>query len=158
LDASCTDTAKARKLREFFQKHGRIFIVVDATAETVRVPEYLKGDPALRLVLSVRMPQAISFNDDALESELSFSGKPFPCHIPMRYIWASYVPEQGLDTGILWEADMPDSVRAVVSAARKLHESTSQDIAGTEHETAGGNDASDTVPAKRRIRHLRVVK
>ena len=148
MNTSCADAAKARKLHGFFQKHGRIFIVVDATAEAVRVPEYLKGDPALRLVLSVRMPQAIVFNDDALESDLSFSGKIFSCRIPMRCIWAAYVPEQGLDTGILWEADMPDSVRAVVSAARKLHEAASRD----------SDDSPDARPAKRQIRHLRVVK
>jgi len=155
LGTNSADAAKARKLRAFFQKHGRIFIVVDATAEAVRVPQYLKSDPALRLVLSVRMPQPISFHDDALKSELSFSGKVFPCRIPMRYIWASYVPEQGMDAGILWEADMPDSIRAVVSAARKLHEVTQQDEeVGS---SAAGGDA-ETPPVKRQIRHLRVVK
>lgn len=161
MDASWSDAAKAKKLHRFFQKHGRIYIVVNAGGKGVRVPDDMMGDSALRLVLNVRMPQSIAFHDDALESELSFSGKVFPCHIPMHCIWASYVPEQGLDSGILWENDVPDNVRAVVSAVRKLQETDEQiaentgDTAplGSERETKAG-----VQPAEKRVRHLRVVK
>jgi len=147
LDTSWSDAAKAKKLRSFFQKHGRIYVVVDASAEDVRVPESLKGDPALSLVLNVRMPQSIHIHDNALESELSFSGRVFPCHVPIRNIWAAYVPEQGIDAGVLWEDDIPESVRTVVSAARKLQD---MDVEGGRGEKA--------VSVERQVRHLRVVK
>jgi len=161
LNASWSDAAKAKKLRGFFQKHGRIYIVVNASEKDVRVPEDLKGNPALQIVLNVRMPQSITFHDDALESKLSFSGHVFPCRIPMHCIWAAYVPEHGFDAGILWESDVPDPVKAVLSAACKLQETDQRPV----------RDAADRVipdsvkgkkagiqPSGRRGRHLRVVK
>jgi len=159
LDSQWSDAAKARKLQKYFQKHGRIYVVVDASAKGVRVPKSLKGDPALSLVLNVRMPQPVHIQDDALESEFSFSGAVFPCHLPMRNIWAAYVPEQGIDAGILWEDDVPESVRTVVSAARKLHEDDASNDRKEEHQD--GTDPVDTpeAPSKERhVRHLRIVK
>ena len=48
--------AKARKLREYFARHRRIYIVVNATGDDVIVPGHLHGDPALRLVLNAGSP------------------------------------------------------------------------------------------------------
>jgi len=159
LDVSWADAAKARKLRHFFQKHGRVYIVVDADSDDVRVPESIKGDPALRLVLNVRMPQSVHILDHALESDFSFSGKVFPCHIPMRRIWAAYVPEQAPGAGILWENDMPAAVRTVVSAVRTLEKNGSH-VAGHKgvSDQAGGSCVSSAKSPSGKRRHLRVVK
>jgi len=90
MSLSFSDAAKAKQLREYFNRHGRIYIVVDATRDEVVVPESLHGDPALRLVLNVRMPQTIRIQDDRLDSDFSFSGQIFGCQIPMHTIWAAY--------------------------------------------------------------------
>ncbi|MDQ6966358.1 MAG: ClpXP protease specificity-enhancing factor SspB [Mariprofundaceae bacterium] len=114
--------AKARELREYFSRHGRIYIVVNTTGDEVLVPDHLRGDPALRLVLNVRMPQHIKITDDCLESDFTFSGSPFHCMIPMQAIWAAYMPEQQLENGMLWEDDVPETIRAVVSAVRSMRD------------------------------------
>ena len=153
------DAAKARQLREYFARHGRIYIVVNATRDDVRVPPHLHGDPALRLVLNVRMPQPILIKDDVLESDFSFSGTPFHCVIPMQAIWAAYVPEQDIAGGIVWDADVPETIRAVLMAARDIsagREDGEAETSAREQEPDKPDD--EAAPAGRRVGHLRVVK
>lgn len=157
MRASFSDMAKAKKLREYFARHGRIYIVVDATAEDVCVPEHLKGDPALRLVLNARMPQPIHIREDALESDFSYGGRVFPTRIPMRAIWAAYVPERNMDGGILWESDVPESIRSVVKAVRKLQAEQDRAQAAPAETGQGGTKAAPKAKG-RRVQHLRVVK
>ncbi len=116
------EAAKARELRTYFSRHGRVYVVVNATGDDVQVPEHLHGDPALRLVLNVRMPQQIMIGDDTLESDLTFSGIPYHCVIPMHAIWAAYVPEQQLENGIVWEEDVPETIRTMVKAVRSMRD------------------------------------
>ncbi|GMQ99921.1 MAG: hypothetical protein BMS9Abin18_0750 [Zetaproteobacteria bacterium] len=145
--------AKAKQLREYFARHGRIYIVVNATDDDVVVPEHLHGDPALRLVLNVRMPQTIIIKDDVLESELSFSGNLFHCSIPMQAIWAAYMPEQQIENGILWEEDVPETIRAVVKAVRGMRED------GNKREPENNPDTeAEEGQGGRRVGHLRVIK
>lgn len=151
-----TDAAKAKKLKEFFQKHGRIYIIVDATSDDVTVPEFLKGDPALRLVLNLRMPQPIHIRDDALESDFSFSGQVYTCHIPMKRIWSAYLPEGDMEHGIVWEEDVPETIRAVVNAVRKLQDDEESPAEEAEDVDTGEQDAS--AAEGRKVGHLRVVK
>jgi len=134
--------AKARELREYFSRHGRIYIVVNTTGDEVLVPDHLRGDPALRLVLNVRMPQHIKITDDCLESDFTFSGVPFHCVIPMQAIWAAYMPEQQLENGMLWEGDVPETIRAVVSAVRSMREDEPEASAGPSHLRAVGSKQS----------------
>ncbi len=156
MSLQISNAAKAQQLREYFARHGRIYIVVNATADGVDVPGHLRGDPALRLVLNVRMPQSIQIRDDALVSEFSFSGRPYPCHIPMHAIWAAYVPEREAESGIIWEEDVPQSIHTVVKAARRA--ATGDTRNGTPTPTGDTPANSKAVPAKKRVRHLRVVK
>jgi len=118
MSLSFSDAAKAKQLKEYFNRHGRIYIVVDATQDEVLVPENLHGDPALRLVLNVRMPQMIHIGDDRLDSDLSFSGQIFSCQIPMHTIWAAYLPEGELEQGIIWDDSVPEMIKAIVQAVR----------------------------------------
>ncbi len=153
-----SEAAKARQLREYFARHGRIYIVVNATGDDVIVPEHLHGDPALRLVLNVRMPQTIHIRDNVLESELSFSGRLFHCRIPMQAIWATYVPELKIENGILWEEDVPETIREIVRAVRRVPdgETGTTTVSGdTSRKKQANNEAA---PAGKRPRHLRVVK
>lgn len=156
MSNSFSDMAKAKKLREYFAQHGRIYIVVDASAKDVRVPEHLKGDPALRLVLNVRMPQPIYFRENALESDFSFGGQIFPTRIPMHAIWAAYVPEQSIDNGILWENDVPDGIRSVVKAVRNLQGKKEAEEAASA--AAPESEKKAPVAKGRRVQHLRVIK
>lgn len=161
--------AKARELREYFSRHTRIYIVVNTTGDDVLVPEHLRGDPALRLVLNARMPQHIHINAESLESDFTFSGSHFHCVIPMQAIWAAYMPEQQLENGILWEEDVPETIRAVVKAVHSMHDEISLDDEG-DSVSAGAEpirqeeqhtpvDAEDVPsPTGRRVGHLRVVK
>lgn len=150
------NAAKGKQLLEFFQQYGRIYIVVDATHDDVVVPDFLKGDPALRLVLNSRMPQPIYIRDDALTSDFSFSGQSHACHIPLAYIWAAYQPDSDLEQGLVWEDCVPESIHAVVNAARGLQEpSTRADPELDSNTPIASTKGLDT---KKKVRHLRVVK
>ncbi|MDQ6957505.1 MAG: ClpXP protease specificity-enhancing factor SspB [Mariprofundaceae bacterium] len=150
--------AKAKQLREYFTRHGRIYIVVNATDDDVIVPEHLHGDPALRLVLNVRMPQAIIIKDGVLESKLSFSGNLFHCSIPMQAIWAAYMPEQQIENGILWEDDIPETIRAVVKAVRGMREENNKDEPENNPDTKPLKPEAKEGQGGRRVGHLRVIK
>lgn len=168
MSLSFANAAKAKKLNEFFQQHARIYVVVDATSDDVIVPNFLKGDPALRLVLNIRMPQPIHIREDALESDFSFSGQVYTCRIPMDRIWAAYLPEGDMEHGIVWEEDVPETIRAVVNAVRNLQEDAPKDdslneATESEDQPVAVVDESDQAedsdkPVERKVRHLRVVK
>ena len=168
MSLSFANAAKAKKLNEFFQKHGRIYVVVDATSDDVIVPNFLKGDPALRLVLNLRMPQPIHIRDDAMESDFSFSGQVYTCRVPMDRIWAAYLPEGDMEHGIVWEEDVPETIRAVVNAVRNLQEeapdgASVKEEAKIEEQPVAAVDESDQSessdkPVERKVRHLRIVK
>lgn len=159
MSLSFSDAAKAKQLREFFARHGRIYIVVDATGDEVDVPDYLKGDPALRLVLNVRMPQPIYISDGMIESEFSFSGQAHLCRIPMHMIWATYLPGGEMEQGIIWEQDVPETIRSVVQAVRGLHqEKAAPSSAEMETEAGMEEEAPAEQPPGRQVRHLRVIK
>jgi len=164
--------AKARELRTYFSRHGRVYVVVNATSDDVQVPEHLHGDPALRLVLNVRMPQQIMIGDEALESDLTFSGTSFHCVIPMHAIWAVYEPEQQLENGIVWEEDVPETIRSMVKAVRSIRDGV--EISGEHYKPEAPLVAENSVhkqtpdinqtkqadapAAGRKVGHLRVVK
>ena len=182
MSLSFADAAKAKQLREYFAEHGRIYIVVDATSDDVDVPDSLKGDPALRLVLNSRMPQIIHIREDFLESNFSFSGVSYPCKIPMFKIWAAYLPEGDLEQGIIWDDCVPEMIRAIVKAVRSnmsdeeleadvseemqasAPEANNADAAPTSMITVieGGGSKADSQsgePVKERKKgHLRIVK
>jgi stringent starvation protein B len=184
MNLSFSDAAKAKQLREYFNRHGRIYIVVDATRDEVIVPEHLRGDPALRLVLNLRMPQPIHIRDDRGDSDFSFSGQIFACSIPMHTIWATYLPEGEIEQGIIWDDSVPEMIRVIVQAVRSnLSEDADEtaeqpDAQSAEHdadaarrqsptdgipliEGGGGSksgDAQESDAQPRRGAHLRVVK
>jgi len=155
--------AKARELRTYFSRHGRIYIVVNATGDDVQVPDHLHGDPALRLVLNVRMPQQIMIGDDTFESDLTFSGTSYHCVIPMQAIWAAYVPEHQLENGILWEDDVPETIRTVVKAVRSMRDDVEISAQARAEallpEDKKPADAQRETPSRgKKVGHLRVVK
>jgi len=177
MSLSFSDAAKAKKLREYFNRHGRIYIVVDATQDDVLVPESLSGDPALRLVLNSRMPQVIHINDDRLDSNFSFSGQSFACQIPMHTIWAAYLPDGELEQGIIWDDSVPEMIKAIVQAVRsnmsdegvqELHDKKDANQAAIEDKAdvaagitvieGGAKDKASDPTTKRKTNHLRVVK
>jgi len=176
MTLSFSDAAKAKKLREYFNRHGRIYIVVDATQDDVLVPESLSGDPALRLVLNIRMPQVIHIHDDRIDSDFSFSGQIFSCQIPMHTIWATYLPEGELEQGIIWDDSVPEMIKAIVQAVHSDMPADGVDAAHSppvitppsERDNSrisnitvidgGGKTSSSDVPKERKTNHLRVVK
>jgi len=150
MKVNFAQAAKAKQLKEFFQKHGRIYIVVNATREDVIVPEHLFGDPALRLVLNLRMPQPIRIREDVIESELTFQGTPFSCRIPMQAVWAAYLPDLHLDTGIIWDSEIPETIKSVIDAVR-----SQQDERNAQEEE---EIEVPQTPSSAKRRHLRIVK
>jgi len=180
MSLSFSDAAKAKALREYFSRHDRIYIVVDATSDDVLLPENLKGDPALRLVLNSRMPQPILIRDDRLDSDFSFSGTVYSCQIPMHTIWAAYLPDGDLEQGIIWDDDVPELIKAIVKAVRSNMPDTDE-TTDTEQEGSSkipvpeerpdstaaasisvidGGAATDNKDSssKRKTGHLRIVK
>ena len=167
MSLSFSDAVKAKQLREYFNRHGRIYIVVDATREEVIVPESLSGDPALRLVLNVRMPQVIQIHDDVLQSDFSFSGHIFSCHIPMHTIWAAYLPEGDMEQGIIWDDSVPEMIKAVVQEAQGQLDDVPEQAEPALHKAErpaamtvieGGGEKQPASEQTRKTRHLRVVK
>lgn len=152
------DAAKAKQLREYFARHGRIYIVVNAIDDAVVLPEHLHGDPALRLVLNARMPQAIIIKDGVLESEFSFSGSLFRCSIPMQAIWAAYVPEQQIENGLLWEDDIPETIQTVIQAVRSAQEENDNPETDISPDTQTPESKGGKEQLGRQVGHLRVVK
>ncbi len=143
MSLSFSDAAKAKKLREYFNRHSRIYIVVDATQDDVLVPESLSGDPALRLVLNMRMPQMIHIHDDRIDSDFSFSGQTFSCKIPMHTIWAAYLPEGELEQGIIWDDSVPEMIKAIVQAVRSnMSEDGVQELHDKKDDASSAADAS----------------
>ena len=179
MSLSFSDAAKAKALREYFSRYGRIYIVVDATSDDVLLPDNLKGDPALRLVLNSRMPQPILIRDDRLDSDFSFSGTTYSCQIPMHTIWAAYLPDGDLEQGIIWDEDVPELIKTIVKAVRS-NMPDKDETADTEQENSSEVSAEDkqdsttaaevsvidggaapdkkTSRTERKTGHLRVVK
>ena len=162
MSISFEDALKAKKLRDYFSEHGRIYILVDATSEDVQVPDFLKGDHSLPLVLNARMPQAIHIRDTFLESNFSFSGVSHHCVIPMNRIWATYLPEADLSSGIVWDESMPEIVKMMMHAERKrlptevMEERANLEKVDDDEKTPPTPKENDA--AGRKVRHLRVVK
>ncbi len=159
MSVSFEDALKAKQLREFFYEKGRIYIAVDTTVGDVNVPDFLQGDPTLRLVLNTRMPQPIYIRDGFVESNFSFSGVKHHCVIPMNRIWAAYVPEQAFTSGLVWEDCMPETVKMVLAAVEDIGEN---DKVKPEVQLVSATDKGEENHAKRSARkkagHLRVVK
>ncbi len=103
--------AKARSLNDFFDAQGRIYIVVDATREDVTLPDHIKGEVSLHLVLNSKMPQIIEVKAKGVRSRFSFGGISSDCIIPMDAIWAAFVPGGRMDNGLFWQDAMPALVR-----------------------------------------------
>ncbi|MDX8389627.1 MAG: ClpXP protease specificity-enhancing factor SspB [Mariprofundaceae bacterium] len=146
MDQSLKSAAKAKQLREFFAKHGRIYIMVNTTDKGVIVPDHLKQELGLPLVLNSRMPQHIHIHATALESTFSFSGQAFGCYIPMHAIWAAYLPEQSLEQAIYWEDALPEEMRSMMFAESSIDAPEPKQAAADDKKKGG------------RGSHLRVVK
>jgi len=158
MEVEFAGAAKAKQLREYFARYGRIYIVVNATGDTVIVPEHLHGDPALRLVLNARMPQAIIIKKDVLESKFSFSGNLFFCSIPMQAIWAAYVPEQQIENGILWEEDVPETIQTMMQAVQSAQDDSDETGIKTNPDMQALDSTDEVKQSGRRVGHLRVIK
>jgi stringent starvation protein B len=156
--------AKAKQLNDYFQSSGRIYIVIDGTADAVDVPAYLKGDPALRLALNVRMRQPIYIRDEGVSSVLSFSGQAHDCFVPLQYIWAAYEPDGDLESGLIWEDAVPEVVRAALLSQTNAQSATATETVVLDDEAneipspdvAAPKDNGQTRPSK--VPHLRIVK
>ncbi len=158
MNVEFAGAAKAKQLREYFARYGRIYIVVNATDDAVIVPEHLHGDPALQLVLNARMPQTILIKNDVLESDFSFSGNSFHCFIPMQAIWAAYVPEQQIENGIVWKEDVPETMQAVLREVRNVQDESSEPEVKINSDMPVLDVKDETQAAGRRVGHLRVIK
>jgi len=160
MSVNFTDALKAKQLRDFFYEHKRIFILVDAAAEDVQLPEHLKHDHALPLVLNARMPQPIHIRDSLLESNFSFAGVSQHCVIPMKRIWAAYLPEQDLSSGMVWEVDIPKSLMKQMQqegiVEGELDDDVPEEKMGTLADTTVEKASESEIG--RKVHHLRVVK
>jgi len=163
MSVDFTQKAKAKQLNDYFQTSGRIYIVVDGTADAVDVPAYLKGDPALRLALNVRMAQPIYIRDKGVSSVLSFSGQAHDCFIPLQYIWAAYQPDGNLEDGLIWEDVVPEVIRAALFEQTGIKKSEAAAVVldgekETFHVVAQSSTVDDMPATPRKVSHLRVVK
>ncbi len=157
------DARKAREIRDYFDRYGKIHLIVDATRDDVTVPPHLKGDPALCLLLNVRMPQRIDIGKDGVASCLSFSGQPFSCHVPMAAIWAVYQPQGSLEEGLVWPEAIPSEVQQVMQTLIADAEDEDEGRAGAPHAEREDSAVEPSSPAEtgpgsgRRKGHLRIV-
>jgi len=165
MSIDLSQKVKAKQLHDFFQDAGRIYIVVDATVDGVDVPDYLKGDPALRLALNVRMRQPIYIRDEGVSSVLSFSGQPHDCFIPLQAIWGAYEPDGDLENGLIWEDAVPQVIRVALGAQMDVDsveesdiETVDLDATPQQLDTSRAESEEGVATRPTKVPHLRVVK
>jgi len=96
---------KQQAIEHLLHEGGKVMIVLDARRDGVRVPPQHQGDPRLHIVLNLRAPNPIRFEEDGVASTLFFGGIPTPCFFPWDAIWAAYIPD--VDRGAVWEESVP---------------------------------------------------
>lgn len=79
------------------------YIVVNAYAENVQVPQEYVKDGQIILNISPAAVHALQMNDDALDFNGRFSGIPTPVYVPVSAIMGIYARENG--QGMVFETE-----------------------------------------------------
>lgn len=110
------DVARSLLLR------GSVFVHLDPRRPGVLVPARLRNQAQAVLQIGLDMPVPIPdlrVDEEGIFGTLSFKGIPFSCFVP----WAAVFALVGEDAkGMVWDADMPDPVRAELRTAGKSTE------------------------------------
>jgi hypothetical protein len=100
-------TPTKKQILEHFISKGNTHVVLQSQADGVCVPEYLKRDPYVTLLLgydvAVPIPD-LRIDDSGVTATLSFNRSPFLCAFP----WDAVVAITDMDgRGIGWGFDDP---------------------------------------------------
>ena len=84
-----SDASKKEKREKMttFLDEGMVLIQLDSRLDEVEVPDYLKGDPKLRLNISGRFGLPLDLDEWGVHATLTFRGSPFACKIPWHAIY-----------------------------------------------------------------------
>lgn len=104
---SVDDLAKKEHFAEAM-KRGKTLVVVDTISHVVKIPEYLKGNPALAIAWSHKFAYTDLVSDDrGVRGTLHFKRKPHFVDLPWESIWMIYREEEGQDSSKIWQAAAP---------------------------------------------------
>jgi|GEM_PF-924224 len=83
------DSANKEKfeLLQQYLEDEHVLVHINPAAEEVVLPVDLKANPTTTLKLSHFFARPLDINIERASAELSFSGKPFLCNIPLAAIW-----------------------------------------------------------------------
>jgi len=122
------------------------YVLVDATAEGVRVPPQVIKNGQVVLNLAMRAVANLDLGNDWISFSARFSGASQAIHIPIQAVQALYAQENG--QGMMFPAEEGGSDTPPTSPPDSDGPPTAP--------TSDGNDTSDK--PKRSTSHLRVVK
>src|SRR5690606_35679283 len=106
---------------ELFLAFGITRVVVNGTHPLIKLPEYLLGNPEVRLDLSYNcgLNLPMSLDDDGIRAVLSFNKTPFSCFIPWDALWLVASQDSSKPHLILFTESVPPSVQKEVDVVRR---------------------------------------
>ena len=101
---------------------GLVMVHLDPRGEDVLVPEWLKGDPTLRLNIAYgfNLP-ALDIDEVGIYAVLSFSGQNHGCTIPWSAVFAITLPQDQHD-GQVWPSSLPKELIDTIAAVEAVSE------------------------------------
>ncbi len=129
---------KREKMATFLDE-GMVLLQLDSRLEEVEVPDYLRGDPKLRLNISGRFGLPLELDDWGVRATLTFRGTPYDCSIPWHAIYIIISHTSGEPQ--LFPDDIPEEFVA--------------DALGTTYQDEDGSSKEDSQQG--RPAHLRLV-
>ena len=139
---------KKRQLFEKWLSHGIVTLLLDARADSVKVPPAFKQEGDLRLNFShgFRLSD-FNFDNTAVWATLSFEGGGFLCHVPWTSVYG--LQSAALNQGAVWFMDFP----ADYDQAEVLGLSESEDASDLVEDIEDLEDMPDVVSSSNVIEY-----
>ncbi|MCF7981650.1 MAG: ClpXP protease specificity-enhancing factor [Pseudomonadales bacterium] len=84
------------------------YVVVDATLESVRVPEAYIKDGQIVLNINPSAVRHLQLSNDSVSFEARFGGQPQAVYVPIEAVTAIYAKENGRGMVFGWEVEPTD--------------------------------------------------
>lgn len=136
LQSGHISMSKLDVLKECLDRPGPTMVMLDSRREGVDVPDQHRGNPTLRLNLSLRFSGQLTVEDDRVVVDLRFAGTPHRCILPFS---AVFLIGHRDGNPVIWVDDAPPEV-----------------VGGSQHETPGNPRAAralEETPQVERVLH-----
>jgi hypothetical protein len=96
---------KKHIIQEFLSQ-GKSVLAINSTVDGVKLPKHLMNKKQVKLSLSLKFPNPISFNEEGIETKLSFAGKQKNVYLPYTSIFGIN-DANDFTNNFVWEEDTP---------------------------------------------------